>query len=121
MPRPPQKPPVVDIVYLLSEVPELQEETGRSAILHAIGENLGQPIMVSPQPNLRLFLFYLVLTCQDFPGGLDALVDAVEFIAGRTPAVVRLRRLASAQPDQQARDQAPERLTPPGKSAGSTA
>lgn len=90
---------VVEIVGLLSEVRELQEEAGRAAILYAIGETLDEPILVSPQPNPRIFLFYLVLTCRDFPGGLDALVDAVEFVAGRTGAVVRLRRLVSPAQD----------------------
>jgi hypothetical protein len=93
------KRPVVEIVELLTEVRELQEEAGRSAVLYTIGEFLGEPILVSPQPNPRLFLFYLVLTCRELPGGEDALVDAVEAIAGRTGAVVRLRRLVSPAQD----------------------
>lgn len=90
---------VVEIVELLTGVHELQEESGRTAILYTIGEFLGEPVMVSPQPNPRLFLFYLVLTCRELPGGEEALVNALEAIAGRTGAVVRLRRLVSPAQD----------------------
>jgi NTP-dependent ternary conflict system VMAP-like protein/effector-associated domain 2 (EAD2)-containing protein len=93
------RPPVVEIVELLTEVRELHEEAGRSAILYTIREFVGEPILVSPQSNPRLFLFYLVLTCRELPGGEEALVDAVEAIAGRTGVVVRLRRLTSPAHD----------------------
>jgi hypothetical protein len=88
-----------EIVDLLSEVRELQEEAGRSILVHAIGEALSQPIMLPAYPNPRFFLYYLVLACRDFPAGMNALVDAVEFIAGRTVAAVRLRRLVSPAQD----------------------
>jgi hypothetical protein len=88
-----------EIVDLLSEVRELQEEAGRSILVHAIGEALGQPIMLPAYPTPKFFLYYLVLACRDFPAGMSALVNAVEFIAGRTVAAVRLRRLVSPAQD----------------------
>ena len=90
---------VVEIVELLSEVRELRDEEGRSALLIAIGDYLGQPITVPAQSNLRIFLVSLVRACRDFPDGITALVNAVEFVAGRTGAVVRLRRLVSPAQD----------------------
>jgi vWA-MoxR associated protein C-terminal domain/Effector-associated domain 2/vWA-MoxR associated protein middle region 0 len=95
----PTEQTVAEIVDLLSDVRALQEEAGRSILVHAIGEALGEPIMVPAVPNPRFFLYYLVLNCQDFPEGMDVLVKTVEFIAGHTVAVSRLRRLVSPAQD----------------------
>ncbi|MFB9838805.1 VMAP-C domain-containing protein [Actinoallomurus acaciae] len=88
-----------DIVEILSGIRELHEEAGRSILVHAIGEMLGEPLMLASYPNPRYFLYYLVLACHDHPAGLTALVRSVEFVAGQTVAAARLRRLVSPAQD----------------------
>lgn len=90
-----QEQTTVEVVNLLTEVRELQEEAGRSTLVHAIGEALGTPVLLPGHGNPKIQLYQLVVECRKYSDGMTALVEAVEFLAGRTVAAARLRRLLS--------------------------
>jgi hypothetical protein len=83
------------IVELLADVPALCESTGRGVLVHYISEASGHPLMLPEAPHPKVLLYHLVLACREIPDGMRLLVGGVEFVAGQTTAVTRLRRLVS--------------------------
>jgi vWA-MoxR associated protein C-terminal domain/vWA-MoxR associated protein middle region 0/Effector-associated domain 2 len=87
---------MMEIARALTQIRDLQDEVGRSTLVHAIGETLGTPLLPrGGHSSPMVFLYNLVVTCRDIPGGMPALVQSVEFLAGNTSAATRIRRLAS--------------------------
>jgi hypothetical protein len=84
-----------ELADALAQVRDLQDEPGRQAFVHAIGEALGRPLLVDSRGSPKVFLYNVVLECRDRPGGMEALLQAVDFLAGGTYAAVRVRRLIS--------------------------
>ncbi len=86
----------MEIASVLAEIRDLQDEAGRTTFVHAIGAALGgHPLRVHTQASPLLFLFNLVEACDERPGGMDALLLTVDFVAAGTPAASRMRRLLS--------------------------
>jgi hypothetical protein len=86
----------MEIAKALTQIRDLQDEVGRSTLVHAIGEALGSPLLPrGGHGSPTVFLYNLVVACRDIPGGMQALVQAVDFLAGNTSAATRIRRLAS--------------------------
>ncbi|MFI0408251.1 hypothetical protein [Actinomadura sp. 3N508] len=84
-----------EIVAMLLDVSDLREPAGRSIVVHYIGEHVQAPLLLPDLPQPRYFLYNLVLACREIPDGLQLLVRAVEFVAGPTTAVARLKRMLS--------------------------
>ena len=88
-----------EIADALVQIRDLRDENGRAVLLHAIGEALGTPLLLPGDHSPKLWMYNLVLNCRECPGGMAALVSAVEFIAGPTTTVARIRRLAGPAED----------------------
>lgn len=88
-----------EIADALIQIRDLQDEASRSVLIHAVGEALSTPLLLPGNGTPRVWFYNLVATCRDCPGGLPALVEAVEFIAGATAAVAHIRRLAGPARD----------------------
>jgi hypothetical protein len=84
-----------EIVALLTDVPDMREPAGRSIVVHYISEHVRAPLLLPDLPQPRYYLYNLVLACREIPDGLQLLVRAVEFVAGPTAAVARLKRMLS--------------------------
>ncbi|NDU71444.1 hypothetical protein GWI34_02230 [Actinomadura sp. DSM 109109] len=84
-----------DIVALLLDIPDMREAAVRSIVLHYISEHVRAPVLLPELPQPRYHLYHLVLACREIPDGLQLLVRAVEFVAGPTAAVARLKRMMS--------------------------
>ncbi|MCW2913474.1 MAG: hypothetical protein JWN52_1542 [Actinomycetia bacterium] len=85
----------LELAEALLEIRDLHDGAGRATLVHAIGEALGTPLLLPAYDSPKVFLYNLVVTCQEFPSGLQALVRAVDFLAGHTSVAARIRRLAS--------------------------
>lgn len=85
----------MDVAAALAEIRDLQDEAGRAAFVHAIGTALGHPLLVRTHSSPRVFLFNVVVACDERPGGMDALLMAVDFLAPGTAAASRIRQLVS--------------------------
>jgi hypothetical protein len=87
---------LMELAKALARIGDLQDEAGRTTFVHAIGAALGgHPLLVRTQANPQLFLFNVVEACDERPGGLDALLLAVDFVAPGTPSASLIRRLVS--------------------------
>jgi hypothetical protein len=89
----------LEIADALVQIRDFQDEAGRSALVHAVGEALGTPLLFSGHGSPKVLLYNLVATCREFQEGLPALVRAVDFLAGHTSAAATIRRLASPADD----------------------
>jgi hypothetical protein len=88
--------PLMEIASALAEIRDLQDEAGRTTFVHAIGvARGGHPLLVRSQASPKLFLFNVVEACEEQPGGMDALLRAVDFLAAGTEVASRIRRLIS--------------------------
>lgn len=86
---------VMELADALAQIRDLQDETGRVAFVHAIGEALERPLMIDSRGSPRVFLYNIVLECRARPGGMEAMLLAVDFLAGGTHAAALVHRLAS--------------------------
>ncbi|MGW3770179.1 VMAP-C domain-containing protein [Actinomadura verrucosospora] len=84
-----------EIVALLSDIPDMRDVAARSIVVQYISERACTPLLPPDLPQPRYYLFNLVLACREIPDGLQLLVRAVEFVAGPTVAVARLKRMLS--------------------------
>ncbi|MEW2355985.1 hypothetical protein [Spirillospora sp. NPDC029432] len=84
----------LEIADALTQVRDLQDEPGRAAFVQLIGEALGAPLFVPSATSPKIFLYNLVRACLDQVGGMDALLRAVDFLAGSTHAAALVRRHA---------------------------
>ncbi|QXJ22460.1 hypothetical protein AGRA3207_003460 [Actinomadura graeca] len=84
-----------EIVALLTDIPDMREVAGRSIVVHYISEHVRTQLLLPDLPQPRYFLYNLVRACRELPDGLQVLVRAVEFVAGPTAAVARLKRTLS--------------------------
>ncbi|MBC6459876.1 effector-associated domain 2-containing protein [Actinomadura sp. HBU206391] len=89
----------LEIADALVQIRDFQDEAGRSALVHAVSEALGAPLLLSGHGSPKVLLYNLVATCREFPEGMPALVRAVDFLAGHTSAAATIRRLASPASD----------------------
>jgi len=87
---------LIELAKALARIGDLQDEAGRTTFVRAVGAALGgHPLLVRTQANPQLFLFNVVEACHERPGGLDALLIAVDFLAAGTPSASLVRRLVS--------------------------
>ncbi|MEV0667409.1 hypothetical protein ACIBI3_37730 [Actinomadura luteofluorescens] len=84
----------LEIVEALADVRELQDASGRMTFIHAIGEVLGTPLLIQHHSSPKIILYNVVTACREHAGGMEALLLALDFLAGTTLAAARVRRLA---------------------------
>ncbi len=84
-----------EIVDLLTDVSNMREATGRAIVVDYISEQVRAPLLLPDLPQPKYYLYHLVHACKEIPDGLQVLVHAVEFVAGQTAAVARLKRMLS--------------------------
>ncbi|MGI8335625.1 effector-associated domain 2-containing protein [Actinomadura scrupuli] len=94
----------VEIAAALAEIRDLQDEGGRTMFVHAIGEYLGSPLLVTSHNSPKAYLYNVVVACRDRPGGMDAMLAVVDYLAGGTYAAAFVRRRVGPVADLLASD-----------------
>jgi vWA-MoxR associated protein C-terminal domain/Effector-associated domain 2/vWA-MoxR associated protein middle region 0 len=91
-----------EVAEALAEIDLLRDKSGRAAFTCLIEEALGRPVQVGSDDIPKVSLYNLVRECRELPGGVEALLSAVDFLADGTRPAALVRRLlhrASADED----------------------
>jgi hypothetical protein len=83
------------LVDALKSITSLYDANGRTLVLRMISHELGHDLPVVEYPQASAHLFSIVLSCQEYPGGLAALLKVLDFLESGSMSMVSVSRIIS--------------------------